>query len=534
MGTRFALLTLLLFTAIAPADSQERERNFWPVVVQQLDDDGEVRSWSAAGPLLFARETPDGGRTRGVRPLWVDSTNEHGELRTALGLYPFFTWSADDERYRWEIFELVRHRGLKSNAFPTRDNTTHHASAWSPRLEAGPKLARAAHTSAPSFGEGAPCAITVGGVAPARDEAFEIWPFWWSRQTGDPDTSYRALFPIAGTLKRRLGFERIAWAPFPLYVRTEERGAVTTHTPWPFVRTTRGAAQGFGLWPLYGRQRRANGFRDAFYLWPFGYDRITPPPSEAPADTPASREVGALPFYARSTGPGYRSESYLWPFFGYTERTAPESYRETRYFWPILVQGRGDDRYVNRWGPFYTHSIRNGYEKTWIAWPVYRRLRHSDDVLTQTKHQLGYFLYWSLEQRSATNPELAPAHARHVWPLFSSWDNGAGRRQFQFPSPLEVFFPANASMRQTWGPLFSLYRQESRGPGHVRASLCWSAVTWERDPAAGHREFHVGPLLTYARNAEAMKFEIAHGLVGLRRTEAGRSWRLLWFTFGAR
>src|SRR6185312_13605340 len=113
--------------------------------------------------------------------------------------------------------------------------------------------------------------------APARQSqlegygGFDVWPFWFSRDTGDPATSYHALFPIAGSMKR-LGFDRLTWVLWPLYFQYAKHGAVTTATPWPFIRTTRGAAHGFALWPLFGWQERDGVSRQEFYLWPLGYN----------------------------------------------------------------------------------------------------------------------------------------------------------------------------------------------------------------------------------------------------------------------
>src|SRR5690606_8913447 len=126
--------------------------------------------------------------------------------------------------------------------------------------------------------------------------------------------------------------------------------------------------------------------------------------------------------------------------FGYTDRTQPHRYHETRYFWPFLVRGRGDDRFVNRFGPFYTHSVIKDVEKTWVLWPVYREKKWTDPGVAQIQRQVLYFIYRSTEQHSTTNPAAAPAQKTHLWPLVSYWDNGAGRQQLQFPSPLEVFF----------------------------------------------------------------------------------------------
>src|SRR5206468_10740909 len=86
----------------------------------------------------------------------------------------------------------------------------------------------------------------------------------------------------------------------------------------------------------------------------------------------------------------FRSETYLWPFFGYSDRTAPASYHEIRYLWPLFVQGRGD-HYINRWAPFYTHSVNHGYDKQWFLWPVLRRGQDRKSTRLNSSHdQISY------------------------------------------------------------------------------------------------------------------------------------------------
>ena len=226
---------------------------------------------------------------------------------------------------------------------------------------------------------------------------------------------------------------------------------------------------------------------------------------------------------------GYRSETYLWPFFGYADTTAPKRYHETHYLWPFLVQGRGEEVYRNRWGPFYTHSVVKGYEKTWIAWPLFCRTRWTEDGLAQAQTRFFYVVYNSSEQRSAANPALAPARKTHLWPLFSAWDNGAGRRQFQLVSPLEVFFADNDAVHAAWNPLFALYRCDERGPGEVHRSVLFDLVTYRRRD--DDREFHLGPLLGVESGPKRRGFTLAGGLFGFDRTPAGRRWRLFWLDF---
>ena len=483
----FGVATLLA----TRAGAQEREHNTWPVRVEHFDATGRIEAWEAAGPFVFKRPAPgtESDIMSGFRPFWVQTKGPNGELRSVWSLYPLFTYTEDADTYRWSLFDLIR-------------RTDRKAGAGAPRSPLEPR----------------------GGE-------FDVWPFWFSRQTGDPEMSYRALFPIAGTLKNRLSFERLSWILFPLYVESEKRGAVTTSTPWPFVRVTRGTAQGFALWPLFGWQERPGVSRDEFYLWPFAYNNTKQPAPDAPAGTPPGRQFAVLPFYARSTGPGLISEDYAWPFFGYTDVTAPKRYHETRYLWPFLVQGRGDERYVNRWGPFYTHSIIKGYDKTWYLWPLFRQAQWTEEGLAQTKTQFLWFLYWSQTQRSVRHPELPAAEVRHIWPLYSGWDNGAGRRQWQVLSPFEVLFSGNEKMRQTWAPFVTLVRHDQRAPGDTRTSLLWNAVTWEHRASEGTGEFHLGPLLSVERHADNRRIALGNGLLGWQRGPDGAGWRFFWLDF---
>lgn len=471
------------------AELAGRERNSWPGPVRQIDAEGQTSAWTAAGPLAFGHPTADGGWASGVRPFYYRKLDAAGDFRAAFFLYPLFSYTVDENTYRWSLFELVRRWGRRAGAPPPR-------SIFAQRSE------------------------------------FEIFPFWFSRKSADPELSYRGLFPIYGTVKQKLGFERLSWTLFPLYVENEKRGAITTSTPWPIVRVTRGAAQGFGLWPLFHRVERPGVSRAAYYLWPLGYNVTRYPHPDDPPGTEPRRDVGALPFYARSTGPGYVNQDYAWPFFGYTDRTEPSRYHETRYFWPLLVQGRGEDRYVNRWGPFFTHSINQGYDKKWYGWPLWRRVRWEEEGLRRTKNQLLYFLYRSERQQSIARPELPAAALTHVWPWWSHWTNGAGRRQWQFFSPLDVFFPVNEQMREAWSPLFAIARHDERAPGESRTSLLWNAITWRRS-GEGRREFHVGPLLSVTSDGGHKRVALGKGLVGFRRSP-GAGWRMFWLDFPGR
>lgn len=483
----FRPLVLLGLIAVLCRCLGAEEQNFWPVKVSQLDDWGRTESWQGAGPFLFLKPTAEAGQVSGFRPFFVKWTDAAHHTRKATSLYPLFDYRTDAETfYSWSIFQLINFSGPYGHAKPGRNLT-------------------------------------------GEPVGFDVWPFYFSRNTGDPRTSYHAVFPIAGTIKNRFGYDRISWFLFPFTAEFEKRNATTTTVPWPIIRVTRGAEQGFAIWPLFGWRERPDVFANHYVLWPLIWNNTRFPNEDAPAGTPPFHQVGFLPFYTRDQGPGLINENFVWPFFGYTDRSGPVKYHETRYLWPFFVQGRGADHYVNRWGPFYTHSVVKGVDKRWVMWPIFREANWTDDgIVAQRKTQVFYFLYWSLDQRSARNPNVAPAHKTHLWPLYSDWDNGAGRRQFQFLSPFEVFFPTNEKWRETWTPFFTLYRYDQRAPDSQRHDVLWGLVTWRREP--DRREFHLGPLLSVESRTGRGRVAIGNGLLGFRR-DAAQRWRFFWFDF---
>lgn len=455
------------------------EQNIWPAWVAQRDVAGGIQEWQAVGPLFFRKPLPEGMTARGFRPFYFEKHNGAGALTEWSFLYPILVYRTDGEVYRWSILNLINLH--------------------------------------------APEPVPPGTPATTSHSGFDVWPFYFSRQTGSPDTSYRALFPIAGDIKQRLYNDRLTWVLWPLYFRMENRGAIMTGVPWPFLRFVSGNGNsGFALWPLFGWRGKPGVYHSEFYLWPLIYRNQThldqPQPSEA---------FGVLPFYSRDRAPGMISETYAWPFFGYSDLTAPFRYHETRYFWPLLVQGRGEDHYINRWAPFYTHSVMKGVDKTWYMWPLIRHQEWTTAGIVQSKTQFFYFFFWSLLQRSATNPNLARAELLHMWPFFSYWDNGAGRRQLQVLNPLEPFVGGNEETGIAWTPLFALYRYDRPAPGSSRQTWLFNFISLRREP--DHREFHLGPLLQVESSPAASRVVIAGGLLGWQRQASG--WQPFWFDF---
>lgn len=344
---------------------------------------------------------------------------------------------------------------------------------------------------------------------------FQAFPFLFYNDSPVAAERYAALWPLGGFLKNRFWRDEIRFAFWPLFVQTHKNDEVRTHMPYPFIQLLDGPkSRGFGLWPLFGTFSRDDDYDHTWALWPFFYsykDDLDKP-------VPYTR-FGVLPFYTKETGAGLKSETYLWPFFGYTREGAPrKTYAEHRYFWPLFVQGRGAERRVNRWMPFFTDERKGDYRKRWFLWPFLERETWAYPGLTRERTSLLYFLYRDEQQRFADTK----ARLSFLWPLYGYWHDGHDRKQFQMLDPFSVFFPKNRVVRENWTPLFALYRFDERA-GNTRHSVLWDMLVWERE-AGETRFFQAGPLFEWEAGSH---WQVLRGLLGAR--EAGGSWKLSYF-----
>ncbi len=479
---QLAALPVLAGALTAPAEGVSSERNFWPLVVERRSSDANqgsagIESADFVGPLGFYKAGTDAVTSAGgVRPLYIERRRENGKIAESHFIYPLFSYRRQTDGHRWSVLNLINRSVVDHARDPRRTAETR----------------------------------------------FDLWPFYFSRQSSIEGDSYRAVFPLAGSIPHRFGQDRMSWVLFPLYGRFEKQGATTVTAPWPLVKVLSGDGHhGFELWPLFGFQEKDRAYRNRYYLWPLAYRN-----EKFEEGRRTGSQVALLPFYARDEAPGYRSETYVWPFFGYVDRTLPYHYHARHYLWPLWVQGVGDNRLVNRWAPLYSHSLIKGTDKTWVLWPLWRQSSWVDGALEHNRSQFLYFLYNSNRQRSAVSPATEAASKVHLWPFLSSWNNGAGRRQWQTLSPFEVFFPNNDPVRLGWSPLFALYRFEQTQPGDTRHVALWNAISYERSKSTRETSFHLGPLVSVETSVARGRVAMLMGLIAWQRKAAGTGWKL--------
>ncbi len=452
--------------------------NWLPMAAWFVDDiSGTIEQSQFLGPIIGTQETGEMPYVT-VRPLFIHYHNEENELWRLHIVPPIFNYFKQGDSVRWDIYQLIRYRKLTF----TQD------------------------------------------IHPVTN--FQIFPIYFSHETGHEATSYWGLFPIYGELQNFIGIPKINWVLFPLYAQFDRgRGETRYAAPWPIIRWQTGPiSSGFAFWPLYSQFERENVYHRTSVLWPIYYRNVDNPHVEEPY-----LRTGVLPFYALEEGPGVLDETFLFPFFGYRTEFEPRpQYDETRYFWPFFVQGRGVNREINRWAPFYTYSRTNTWEKRWLMWPFFKHRTREEKGLLIDQQQVLFFVLWRNHQTSLSNPNLPAATMTHLWPFYSELDNGAGLYQFQLFSPLEVFFPHNQTFRDLYSPLFAIYRLERSPEGQVNRSFLWNLITARTSDTA--QKVSIGPLVNWQEDEESYEVNVLHGLFSIGRNDEGeRTLRMFWF-----
>lgn len=342
-------------------------------------------------------------------------------------------------------------------------------------------------------------------------------PFYFY-QSGYGDDDYRAIWPIGGKTRGFLGKERAEWFMWPLYVKTVKQGTTHVWRPWPIWDKSTGVVQGMAIYPIGGHFRSADQ-ESRFFLWPLGYKHQS--------FKHQTLRKGFLPFYAYEETPNVKDVSIGWPFFGRRVEKQP-AYQERRLFWPLVVIGKGTQRCVKRYAPFYTHSEnkRNNYSKTWYLWPFIKEQRWREGRVDVHQEQVLYFLFWHQEQFEQDTHRFLGSKT-HFWPLYSYWDNGKGHKQMQMISPIEPIFQSNEKLRDLYMPIFNLYRYDET-PEVVQQSFLFNCFKERRIVKTGEVEMNCGFLVSYANTQKKKYFSLFNGLIEYKKVGDVKTFRLFW------
>lgn len=461
MHWRLTILLPALLTCANPAfakPSTPFDAGFFAARYDDVRGDSRLK---AAGPFFEMSQSTQGWRLVAVRPFYSEAEDPQGGRELEDYLWPLATWrkNGHEETSRYGVFFQFKH----------------------------------------------------GEERPDRRYRFWLLPFYFQGRDATGAT-YRAVFPVGGTIRDFLGRDEISFVLFPIRSKSRLNDLETSNWLWPFIsKTTGDGTMRQRVFPFYGRSIREGAYDKRFVLWPIWND--------VRYEYEGSRGGGYVLFPI--TGHMKLENQETWwvipPFFRYTKG---EQASRLHAPWPFFQRETGpvDKRYL--W-PLWGHKKVGNHERTFFIWPIFW-----DEQTTRGEEVRDTFMVIPIYYHSKQGiPEAAPRERfLKLWPIFSYRRSG---QESKFRT-LE-FWPLadNGAVERNWAPFWTLYSRV-RYEDNVDRELLWGL---HRDQKRGDRarRWSLFPLWDWHREPNQRSWTVLKGLLGRERTDSNTTWRVLFF-----
>ncbi len=348
-------------------------------------------------------------------------------------------------------------------------------------------------------------------------DRYRTWliPFYFQGRDASGET-YRAVFPLGGTIRDFLGRDEVSFFLFPLYSTSALNEISTINFLWPLISKTTsetGHIERGRVFPFYGYNRHEGKFDKQFILWPLYSD--------------------VKYYYDEGHGGGHilfplygwlnlDTEKTLWllpPFFRFTDGEREDIMHAP---WPFIQRRVGDG--VNKlyiW-PVWGRKIVEERDTRFLLWPFFwaesdrRPGEHIERFLA-----VPFFSHVKVTSTNETAEVLARRHK--FWPLYSyRRDGDASRLRLVELWP----FAEAPAVERNWAPFWSLYTRSTKG-GDVDSELLWGLYRHQRRGDEG-RYVSLFPIADYRREGETRGWNLLKGLMGYERKGSQKNFRLLY------
>ena len=444
----------------------------WGPLASWMEDVEGVDRFRAAGPIWEEAEGGDGKRLRAVRPVWARAVDPAVEKVSWDFLWPVASGKVFGEQESWRV-------GL----------------AWyldSDRGDAG--------------------------------SAYRFWalPVWFhGRDAGGK--GYAALFPVGGEVRNFLWKDRIRFALWPLWMRSEVNDVRTTDVLWPvWSRTTTpdGHWEKFRVFPFYARTRHEGQYEKRTVMWPvWTRARYVHPKAEGTAWV-------LWPLVGRVNLNSQKGWMALPPLFQFVRG---EQLSRTYCPWPFFVRETGAREKLYVW-PLFGRRQDGGLVRNYWLWPVVNRERNDRGRLRTVRWSVVPFYSHRTESEAPATEggeRVVRSTGTKVWPLFS-WRREAegGARRLRV---LDLWPAGNPPAgERSWAPLWTVLEHRARGE-ESDLDVLWGLFRQTRR-AGGAQAFEVFPVWGHERAGgdAGRRWSVLKGLIAYERTATTRQVRFLW------
>jgi len=470
--TLMTMVQIMAATAKAevPAPDQEDISTFtiWPLVDYRENPKEKSSRLSLLGPLISFDQKGEDSITA-FRPFYFGESNDKSGDSSARYLYPLSSSGNTPETSRFEFLHI-----LQKDVFRKDESA-------------------------------------------AAESSFMLFPFIISGESRKYGP-YTSIFPFYGDIYERWYKDEYHYVLFPIYSRTVKKGTTNYNLLYPFFTFTSGEKEsGFQFWPLYGHTAKEGVYSSTFALWPIYLNEK----KGLDTDNPSTR-FNLFPLYCSFDSKQVNSETWLWPFFGYSSDSRKNE-EERDYLWPIWLTVRGEKRSITKFLPFYSEERSPDSSKNWYLWPLYRTDSIQSSVYRQERQRLLYFLFsdrvesWAVDDKSRRRTAL--------WPLFVYKRDTEDNMSITLPAPVEPILDRDG-IEKSWAPLWRIYSHQWNSSGDSSLSIIWNLYWHEKhgDNLAGE----LFPLFRYRSTKRLTELQFMKGLVEYREKPESSSISLFW------
>jgi len=469
------LLVLLVTGEAAEARAGDGVFTLWPLVDYRYSPENDFYSWKFFGPLLKYEENR-AVRQRAFRPVYYRTDDLEKKSFSRDILYPVSQKKSTTSDESFQVIQLWSNYKIFEENHPEEVNY----------------------------------------------QTFTLFPLiFYGKKEGD---SYFAFFPLGGTIKGYFKRDEIKFFLFPLYSRTKRDDTTIHNILWPIYAHIKGENEtGTKVWPVWGGSRKTGVYKKRFFLWPllFKYDL------RLDSDNP-EKVRAFFPFYLRSSSPKRSSTHVLWPFFSHIH-DREKGYKEWNYPWPLFRKVEGENRYSNKYLPFYADEKSGDFRKRWFLWPIYKIEETSAADFSRRRDRVLFFLFSNMDEKQPGEPWKNKKRIA-FWPFFT-YEQKQGTRDFFLFSLAEPFFPENEVIARNWGPLWRIYQHRYDENRDIEvSSFLWNLYWKER--RSQDLAWELFPLVRYRHEKGTKDLKILKGLFRYTTTPMKKKVSFLFLPWG--
>jgi hypothetical protein len=363
-----------------------------------------------------------------------------------------------------------------------------------------------------------------------RERAWYI-PFYFSGRDASGQT-YRAVFPLGGSIHEFLGRDEISFVLFPIRSTSRLNDLHTSNWLWPVYSVTTGPkTYRFRVFPFYGKSVREGQYEKRFVLWPFWTQSRYDHPKSSGSGFILFPVVGHMkltdqevwwaipPLFKFAHGQKLDQINAPWPFYQYARSKVPGEAAH-----PLFQQHPAGNYYAKRYvWPLWGRRQMGGIDRTFALWPLLWWQTVERPAVIQ--HRFQAVPFWMSQRDVAVSNQQVVARYNKLWPLYSYHRQGDESR-FR---TLELWpFAETAAVERNWAPLWTLWSRQRMGDQR-ETEVLWGLYR-DQNRGAAARRVSLFPLFERSREAadSRQSWSLLKGLLGRERVGSQVRWRLLY------